>query len=82
MPKHIESLGRISLEEGPGDGEAGHHDGHHRHQFDEDVEARAGGVLEGVANGVADHCGLVHFAALAAEVAFLNIFLGIVPCST
>ena len=40
-------------------GQAGHHNTHHRHELDEDVEARAGGVLKWVAHGVAHYGGLV-----------------------
>lgn len=69
----------IGLEQRPGDGEAGHDDGDHRHELDEDVERGAGGVFEGVAYGVANYGGLVHVGAFAAEVAFLDIFLGVVP---
>ncbi len=39
----------------------------------------AGGVLEGVAHGVAHHGGLVAVGALAAVVARLDVLLGIVP---
>ena len=39
------------------DGDAGKADGDHAHGFDEDVEGGAAGVLEGVANGVADDGG-------------------------
>ena len=67
------------LEQAPSNGESGHHDAHHAHELDEDVEARACGVLEGVAYGVAHDGGLVNVAALTAEVAFLHVLLGIVP---
>ena len=60
-------------------GESGHDDGDHAHQFDEDVEGRAGGVLEGVSHGVAYNGGVVAGGVLAAEVAFLNELLGVVP---
>ena len=40
-------------------GQSGHDDAHHRHQFDEDVEARARGVLERVAYCIANDGGLV-----------------------
>ena len=69
------------LEEGPGDGQAGHYDGYHRHQFDEDVERGAGGVFEGVAYGVANYGRFVDIATLAPEVAFLDIFLCVIPCA-
>ena len=60
-------------EQTPAYGEAGHHDGDHRHKFDKDIERGTGCVLEGVADGIAGYCGLMHIAALAAEVAFLHI---------
>lgn len=64
-----------------GDGQSSHYDAYHRHQLDEDVERRTGGVLEGVAYGVAYDGGLVVVAALAFEVAFFYHLLGVVPCS-
>ena len=72
---------QAGLEEAPRHGQPRHDDGHHAHQLDEDVEARAGGVLERVAYGVAYDSGFVYLAAFAAEVAFLDIFLGVVPCT-
>ena len=69
------------LEHAPGHGESGHDDGYHRHQLDKDVQAGAGSVLEGVTYRIAYHSCLVNIAALAAEVAFLYVFLGIVPCT-
>ena len=38
-----------------GDGEASHHDAYHRHQLDEDVQRWAGGILERVANRIANN---------------------------
>ena len=61
--------------------QACHDDGDHRHQLDENVERRAGGVLEGIANGVAHDGRMVAGRVLAAEIAFFNKFLGIVPGS-
>ena len=62
-------------------GQTRHHDAYHRHQLDEDVEGWTGGVLEGVAYGVAYDGGFVVVAALAFEVAFFYHLLGVVPCS-
>ena len=67
------------LQQVASDGQASHHNAHHAHQFDEDVQRRAAGVLERVADGVANHCSLVVLRTFAAEVAFLDILLGIVP---
>src|SRR6185312_3222589 len=47
--------------------------------LDHRVHGRAGGVLVGIADGVAGNRGLVGFGALAAVIAVLDILLGIVP---
>jgi hypothetical protein len=52
---------------------------HQVHHLDQRVDRRAGGVLERIADGVADHDRLVHVGALAAVVAFLDVLLGVVP---
>ena len=46
--------------------EGGEDEGDHGHQLDENVHAGPGGVLEGVADGVAHHRGLVGLGSLAA----------------
>ncbi len=58
------------------DDETREDDGDDRDQFDEDVEGRAGGVLEGIADGVADDGGLVGLAALAAVVSGRKAIIG------
>mgnify|MGYP000703680446 CR=1 FL=1 len=70
---------KLRSEQAPRHGETGHDDGHHRHELDEDVQARAGSVLERVAHSVAHHGGAVYLAALATEVTFFDILFGIVP---
>src|SRR5215472_11349026 len=50
-----------------------------REQFDEDVQRRPGGVLEGIADGVADDGGLVCVGALAAVLSGFDELLGVVP---
>ena len=50
-----------------------------RHELDQDVERRTGGVLEGIADRVADDRSLVGVAALAAHVATFDTLLGVVP---
>ena len=40
------------------------YDGDHRQQLDEDVDRRAGGILEGIAYGVAHDSSLVLIGAL------------------
>ena len=52
---------------------------HQVHDLDERVEGGAGGVLEGVAHGVADHGRLVGLGSLAPLVAVLDVLLGVVP---
>ena len=49
------------------------------HELDEDVEARARGVFEGVAYCVADYRGRVRRGSLAAEVAAFYVFFAVVP---
>src|SRR5687768_9001387 len=49
--------------------ESHEHDRDHRHELDQDVEAGAAGVLEGVADGVAGDGGLVGERALALDLA-------------
>ena len=51
------------------------------HQLYQNVYAGAGGILERVSHGVAHNGRLVRFAALAAEAAAFNVFLGVVPCA-
>ena len=55
--------------------QSGEHDGNSGAKLDKDVQGGAGGVLEGIADGVAHHGGLVGLAALAAEVALLDVLL-------
>ena len=62
-----------------GDCESCHHDAHHRHQLDEDIERRTGCILEWVAHGVANDTSLMGKRALASEGTFLDVLLGIVP---
>ena len=52
------------------------------HDLDERVERRAGGVLEGVAHGVADDGRGVGIGSLASLVAVLDVLLGVVPRPT
>ena len=63
------------------DGEARHYDTHHTHKFDEDVERRAGCVLERITDCISDYRCVVTFGVLATEMSLFNIFLGIVPCT-
>ena len=63
------------LQQGEADDQAGEHDGDRGAQLDEDVQGRAGGILEGIAHGVADDGRLVLVGALAAVVAGLNVLL-------
>src|SRR5208337_1457316 len=58
------------------------HERQRSEELDEHVERWAGGVLEWVAKRVADDGCLVGLAALAAVCTGLDVFLGIVPCTT
>ena len=69
------------LEQGHGYIHAGGDDSHHAHELDQDVQGRAGRILEGVAHRIADNGCLMAFRAFAAHMALLNIFFGIVPRS-
>ncbi len=60
---------------------AGENDGNGGAELDKDVEGRAGGILEGVANGIADNGCLVLIRAFAAVVAALDILLCVIPCA-
>ncbi len=64
-----------------GEGDNGRGDQHRDqvHHLDQRVQGRAGGVLERVADGVADHGRLVGLGVLAAVVAVLDVLLGVVP---
>ena len=59
------------------------------HQLDEDIQSRTRGVLEGVANSVADNCSLVNLTSLAHDVssivlhgATLDVLLSVVPSTS
>src|SRR5438309_1840219 len=47
--------------------------------LDHRVHGRTRGVLVGIADGVAGHRGLVGVGALAAVMAVLDVFLGVIP---
>src|SRR5450830_2080619 len=70
------------------DEERGHYQGDGGQQLHENVERRTGGVLERVADGVADDGRLVrqrlladHFAVVIEQVTRLYVLLGVVPGS-
>ena len=62
-----------------GQDQAGEHDGNGGAEFDQDVQGRAGGILEGIAHGIAHTSGLVLLGALAAVMAGLDVLLGVIP---
>ncbi|CAB4643668.1 unannotated protein [freshwater metagenome] len=59
-----------------------HQQRHKVHHLDERVECWASGVLEWIANRVADDSSLMGFRTLAAFVAIFDVLLGVVPCAT
>ena len=56
-----------------------HHDGNHRHQLNQNIQRRPGGILERVAYGISYHSSVMRRGVLASEVAFLYELLRIVP---
>ena len=50
-----------------------------RQKLDKDIDSRAGGILKGIAYGIAHNGSFVAIAALSAVVSRFNVFLGIVP---
>lgn len=70
---------RVCLEQAPSHSQPRHNNGHHAHQFDKDIKARTGSILKRITYRIAYNRGFMHFAAFAAEIAFLDILLGIVP---
>ena len=55
------------------------YDGYHRYQLDEDVDRRAGCILERVADRIADNSSLMVVAARSADVTCFELLLVIVP---
>src|SRR5438093_13559497 len=55
------------------------HQGDRREQFHQDVQRRSGGILERVADRVADDGRFVRRTSFAAEIAGLDEFLRVVP---
>mmetsp|Transcript_9186 Transcript_9186/g.37550 ORF Transcript_9186/g.37550 Transcript_9186/m.37550 type:complete len:343 (+) Transcript_9186:60-1088(+) len=76
---------KVSLSIVNGHEKVGKDEGDDRHELHEDVERGAGGVLEGVADGVTDDGSLVELGALALDHAvyddgtLLDVLLGVVP---
>ena len=79
LPKRNPSFFPFSTEEGEHDEHGGEQGGNQAHHGNLGVDGGAGGVLEGVAHGVANDGRLVGVAALAALGAGLNVLLGVVP---
>ena len=52
---------QIALHQTIGNGQTGYDDRDHAHQLDQDVERRAGGILERIADGVSYHGSLMAF---------------------
>ena len=79
--KYIEDFNKIIVSEQAADldehgSEDDRHDGH---ELDEDIDRGTGGVLERVADGVADDGGLMRVRAFAAVRAALDILLCVIP---
>ena len=52
---------QIALHQTIGNGQTGYDDRDHAHQLDQDVERRAGGILERIADSVSYHGSLMAF---------------------
>ena len=65
-----------------GNRQSGHYNADHGHEFNEDIEARSGRVLKGIAYCVAHDGGLVTVRTLATKVTFFHHFLRVVPRAT
>lgn len=63
----VRSLQVLEQQATVGGEEGGKHEGLDSHELDKDVEGRAGSVLQGVTNGVADHSSLVAVRSLGAQ---------------
>lgn len=68
---------------------AGEHQRQDGHQLDQNVQSRSRGVLQGISDSITDNSGLVDITSLGNLVALLvnhgstlDVFLGVVPCST
>src|SRR5690606_28137083 len=61
------------------DDDAGEDDRHNADELDENIQRRAGRVLEGIARLVADDGSLVMLRTLAAQFTGFDILLGVVP---
>ena len=83
LPKRQEPLqGRVLPAHNQLNEKRSDHQGDHRHQLDQDVQARSGSILEGIADGIADHGRFVGLGAFATVVARFDIFFGVVPRTT
>lgn len=58
----------------PGDNHADH-----THQLDQNIQARAAGVFEGITNRIANHGRLMGCGPFSTEMARFDIFLRIIP---
>lgn len=57
------------------------HQGDDIDDLDQRINSWAGGIFVRVTHGIAGHSSIVCFRTFAAEVAFLDIFLRVVPCT-
>ena len=62
-----------------GHDQAGEDDGDGGAELDQDVQGRTGGILEGIAHGIADDSCFVVVTALSAEVSFFDVLFRVVP---
>lgn len=74
-------MGIIS-EQAPTNRKAGHDNGNHTHELNENVKTRAGSIFERIAHSIANYSGFMYLSTLSSEVAFLHIFFCIVPSTS
>ena len=49
-----------------------------RHQFDQNIHGRSGGILKWIAYGIADHGRFMVIGTFSAEVTFFNVLFGVI----
>ncbi len=74
-------IGRQRSQKPDGENDLRKDDGNDRDKLDKDIDRRPGGVLEGIAYGIADDGGLMGGASFSAEVVVLDVFFRVIPGS-
>ena len=72
---------KIKLEQMNLSNQAGEHDGHCRTQLNQNVQRRAGGVLERIANGITNDGSFMAVRTFTIMVARFDILFRVIPCT-